>query len=160
MTATPPVNPGAVVVDANIAVAISSREAVRDVTATAELSRYASLGFEWFAPGAIVTETLYALCQKHQAGLITSAEYQDAVNEFEILMASLLPPPDGEASLIQRAHAITSGYGCSRSADSVYIALGEILSVSRTTVILTFDKDLPKQAVRNAPTVTVHLLTI
>jgi predicted nucleic acid-binding protein len=51
-----------VVVDANIAVAISSKEAGRDVKATTELNAYAAQGYEWFAPGAIVTETLYALC--------------------------------------------------------------------------------------------------
>ncbi len=102
---------------------------------------------------------LYALCQKCQAGLITPVEYDDAINEFEILLSSILPPPNGEVSLVQRAHAIANGYGCSRSADSAYIALAEQLSQARSTVLITFDKDLPKQAARNAPTVTVHLLT-
>ncbi len=62
LPSSPPPLPGAVVVDANIAVAISSKEAGRDVKATTELNAYAAQGYEWFAPGAIVTETLYALC--------------------------------------------------------------------------------------------------
>jgi predicted nucleic acid-binding protein len=158
MATIPASNPSALVIDANVAVAISSRESGRDAIASAELNRYASLGYEWYAPGAILTETLYALCQKHQAGLLTSAEFDDAVNEFELLMGNILPPPDGEATLAQRAHAIGKGYGCSRSADSVYIALAESLAQTRPTILLTFDQSLPNQAARNAPTVTVQLL--
>ena len=159
MAATPPSNPGALVIDANVAAAISSREAVRDVEANAQLLYYAEQGYEWFAPGAIVTETLYALCRKYQAGLITPDEYAEAAKEFEILMSSIQPPSDGEVSLVQRAYEIANGYGCSRSADSVNIALAEELSLTRPTTLLTFDKELPAQAARNASTVLVELLT-
>ena len=70
-------------------------------------------------------------------------------------MASVLPPPNGEASLIHRAEQIGSGYGCSRSADGLYIALAEELTATRPTILLTFDQGLPNQAAANAPTVTV-----
>jgi len=41
----------------------------------------------------------------------------------------------------------------------VYLALAEELMASYADVrLLTFDADLPKQAARNAPTVTIHLL--
>lgn len=151
--------PGAVVVDANIAIAITAPEVDREIVATAELSNYVAQGYEWYAPGAIATETLYALCQKYQAGLLTASEYEKAVSAFETLMGSLLPPPDGEDRLIRRAYEIAASYGCRRSADAVYIALAEELTKTRTTVLLTFDQDLQKQAAKHAPTVTVRLLT-
>jgi hypothetical protein len=39
-------------------------------------------------------------------------------------------------------------------------ALAEELSETRSTVLLTFDQDMPNQAARNAPTVSVHVLTL
>ncbi len=36
---------------------------------------------------------------------------------------------------------------------------GSLFYATDTMRLLTFDQDLPKQAVRNAPAVTVHLLT-
>ncbi len=152
--------PGAVIVDANIAVAIAAKETGREALATAELSSYAAQGYEWYAPGAITTETLYALCQKFHAGLLTLVEYEKAISSLEALISSLLPPPDGDSALIHRAYDIAKSYGCSRSADAVYIALAEELAKTRTTVLLTFDQDLPKQAAKHAPTVTARLLTI
>jgi predicted nucleic acid-binding protein len=151
-------NPGAVTIDANVMIAISSREAGRDAAATTELSRYASIGYEWFAPGTIVSETLYILCGKHSSGILTTADYAASVQTFARIMSSVLSPPSGEAALILRAEHIGSGYGCSRSADGIYIALAEQLAQTRPSILLTFDKGLPKQATRHAPTVQVHLL--
>ncbi len=158
MASNPISSPGAVVIDANVVIAISSKEAGRDAEATAELSRYASLGYEWFAPGTIVSETLYILCGKLNSGVLSPADYATAVQTFTRTMNSVLPPPNGDAALIQRAEQIGSGYGCSRSADAIYIALAEQLALTRPTVLLTFDKGLPKQAAARALTVTVHLL--
>ena len=151
--------PGVVVVDANVAVAIVSNEARREAEATRALSAYAMQGYELFAPGAIVTETLYALCQKFQAGLLSAVEHVAAVNRFEVFMGILQPPPGGDAMLIRRGYEICDGYGCSRSADAVYIALAEQLLRTRPTVLLTFDQGVPNQVSKNAPTVTVRLLT-
>ena len=66
----------------------------------------------------------------------------------------------GEGSLVLRAEEIRGSYSCRRSADGVYIALAEELTVIKPTVLLTFDEDMVKQALKNAPTVSVHLLTI
>ncbi len=158
MASSPVSNPGAVVIDANIVIAVSSKEAGRDAAATAELTKYASLGYEWFAPGTIVSETLYILCGKLNSGVLSPADYATAVQTFARMMNSILPPPDGDAALVLRAEQIGSGYGCSRSADAIYIALAEQLAFTRPTVLLTFDKGLPRQAARHAPTVKVHLL--
>jgi predicted nucleic acid-binding protein len=155
-----PSQPGAVIVDANVAVAISSKEAGRESLATTVLYKYAGQGYEWFAPGAIVTETLYALCQKRQAGLISATEHDDAVNSFEVLMGIIQSPPGGDAALVRRAYEICNNYGCSRSADAVYIALAEEMDKTRPTVLLTFDQGVPKQASKNALTVVVEVLTI
>jgi predicted nucleic acid-binding protein len=151
---------GAVVVDANVAIAICAREAPRDLVANAELLRYASAGYQFFAPGAIVAETLFILCGKLQQGTLTGAEHAQAIGDFQILMSRVLPPPHGEAAIIARAEAIRDTYGCSRSADGIYIALAEELAAGFPTILLTFDKELQKQAARHAPVVQVQLLLV
>ena len=158
MASSPISNPGAVVIDANIVIAISSKEAGRDATATAELTRYASLGYEWFAPGTTVSETLYILCGKLNSGVLSPTDYATAVQTFARMMNSILPPPGGDATLVLRAEQIGSGYGCSRSADAIYIALAEQLAFTRPTVLLTFDKGLPRQAAARTTAAAVHLL--
>lgn len=152
--------PGAVVVDANVAVAIAAKEADKETQAKVVLADYIAQGYELFAPGAITMEMLYALCQKFQNGLLNETEYKASAIDLEDLLVSLLPPPNGEASLVHRAYEIGEGYGCSHSADGVYIALAESLAATRPTILLTFDKELPKQAAKNAPAVSVHLLII
>ena len=151
---------GALVIDANIAIASCAREADKEAKANAAIVSYAGSGFSFYAPGVIVAETLYILCGKTQRGELTPAEHARAVLDFGTLMAHINPPPHGDASLIARAEQIRTGYGCSRSADGLYLALAEELSQTQPTFLLTFDADLQKQAVRNAPAVQVHLLTI
>lgn len=160
MTSTPvTINPaGAVVIDATVAVAISAKEAGREQRAIVELSRYSANGCQFYAPGVLASETLYVLCGKEQSGALTVAEYAQAITDLENLMRGILPPPNGEAALISRAVAIRNGYGCSRSADSIYLALAEELARARTTYLLTLDTGIPNQVARNAPTVNVHLL--
>lgn len=150
---------GAVVLDANVAISISAKEAVTQANAKATLARYTNAGYLFYAPGVIVSETLYALRKQEGNGLLTLAEYTLAVSDFDALMRGIQPPPSGESGLIRRASQICDGYGASRSADAIYIALAEELSQAYTTRLLMFDRDLPKQAIRNALTVTVHLLT-
>ncbi len=152
-------NSGAVVVDANAAIALAAREVAKEAQARAALAYYSSNGYLLFAPGVIISETLFALCGQEQRQLLSPLEYTQAVADFRAFMVGVLPPPNGEVSLILRADQIRAGYGCSRSADALYIALAEELSQTVATRLLTFDRDLPKQAARNAPTVSVHLLT-
>lgn len=154
----PPPSNAALVLDANVLIAICTHETDRDAAATAELHRYAALGYDWYAPGVIVAETLYVLCGKRNDGSLTSSAYALAVQTFQTMMDTVLPPPHGDKSLIQRAEQIGSGYGCSRSADALYLALAEQLTQTMTAVLLTFDHGLPNQAARNAPSVSIHLL--
>jgi predicted nucleic acid-binding protein len=150
---------GAIVVDANIAIALAAREATRHPILSVELDRYTANGYRLFAPNVIVSESLYILCGKHRSGTLTAKEYGDAVTELALFLSGVSNPTDGDSTLIARAAAIGEGYGCSRSADSLYIALAEELATTVPTILLTFDADLPNQAARNAPTVTVRLLT-
>ncbi len=158
MASSPLSNPGALVIDANVSIALAARETGRETTALAELTRYAMLGYVWYAPGVLIAETLYILCGKKQRGELSSADYSTAVTGFRKTMTSIQPPPDGDQALIARAEQIGDSYGCSRSADGIYIALAEALALTRPTTLLTFDQSMPNQAARNAPTVTVQVL--
>lgn len=156
MVPTP--SPGAVVLDASVVIALASGEVGRDAIATAEIARYGSMGYQLFAPGVIIAETLYVLCGKHKSGSLSPTDYATAVAVFQRTMATVQPPPNGDVALIQRAEQISNGYGCSRSADGIYIALAEELQKSMPTIILTFDQHMPGQAASKAPSVTVQLL--
>jgi predicted nucleic acid-binding protein len=149
---------GGVVIDANVAVALAAHEVGRDAAASAEITKYLSQGFVLYAPGTIISETLYALCHKLNSGILSPASHSLAIANFQRTMTVVEPPPNGEACVIHRAEEIRATYGCSRSADGIYIALAEELSKTMPTVLLTFDQELPKQAAKNAPTVTVVLL--
>lgn len=147
------------VLDANITVSVTAKEAATEAKAKAALAHYISNGYLFFAPGVIISETLYALRNQTTNALLTQSEHRQAVSDFEALMKRVLPPPSGDASLILRADQICMTYGASRSADALYIALAEEISHTYATRLLTFDQDLPKQAARNSPSVNVHLLT-
>lgn len=155
-----PSNLQAVVVDANVLVAVCAREQDKLATAEAAINDYAAKGWTFYAPNVVVGEVLFALCKKLQDGALTQTDYDDAIENFADQMQMILPPPDGEASLIKRAKEIRSGYGCSRSSDSLYIALTEALTRSGAAEFLTFDGDTVNQIAKNAPTVKVNLLPI
>ncbi len=118
---------------------------------------YAKNGWEFFAPNVIVGEVMFALCHKLAAGVLTEAEYEKAVESFLNLMKSIVTPND-ETDFVERAVEIRASYGCSRSSDSLYIALAEDLVKIRTVELLTFDKGMVNQAAKNAPTVTIKVL--
>lgn len=150
-------SPGAVVVDANILISICSKE---PTCANAEqaLAGYASRNWLFYAPGVIVAEVLYVLCRKREDVLLTEAAHDQAIKIFEDHMTVILPPPHGDASLINRANEIRSSYGCSHSADGLYIALTEELAQKGAAEFLTFDKSSVNQAGKNAAAVRVNLL--
>jgi predicted nucleic acid-binding protein len=150
--------PGAVVIDANVVIAICAKETLKAPFALAELARYSSRGYQFYAPGVLISEALYVLCNQEQSGTLTPANFAQAITELENLTGGILPPPQGDTALVRRAAAIRTGYGCSRAADSIYLALAEELAQTRPTVLLTFDQGIPNQASRNAPTVTVQVL--
>ncbi len=150
-------NNGAVVVDANILIAICAKETGTHLTAENAFKTYAANGREFFAPSVIVAEGLFALCQKFTAGVLTQAGYEQAIEFFTDYMTFIATPGD-EASLMKRAVEIRAGYGCSRSSDGLYIALAEVLALTHTTEIMTFDKGFTNQAAKNAPAVNINLL--
>jgi predicted nucleic acid-binding protein len=148
-------SPNALITDANILISICSKEPTA-LSAETVLENYAKNGWEFFAPNIIVAEVLYILCQKLQNNLLTPKSYDEAIENFQDQMKIIQTPPD--AQIIKRAKEIQNTYGCSRSADSIYIALAEDLAKTRTVELLTFDKGMINQAAKNAPTVTIKVL--
>jgi predicted nucleic acid-binding protein len=150
----------AVGIDASVTVAIAAKETDKEPQASTEIVRYSGLGYDFFAPGAVVTETLYVLCKKLESGALSAPDHAQAIQDFHAFMSKVFPPPNGDGALILRTEAIRGTYTCRGSADGVNIALAEELTTVRPTVLLTFDEDMVKQANNNAPTVNVQLLTI
>lgn len=148
---------GIAIPDANILIALCAKEP-KQSKAEKALEDYAKDGWEFYAPNVIVAEVLYILCQKHQGGTLTDKAYEEAVENFQDQMKAVKTVSD--ADLIGRAFEIQKGYGCSRSADSIYIALAEHLATSHTVEIVTFDGGLVNQAAKNAPTVKVNVLPV
>jgi predicted nucleic acid-binding protein len=150
-------NAGIVIPDANILIALCAKEPKQTIAKTA-LETYANDGWDFYAPNIIVAEVLYILCQKHQGGTLTDKAYEEAVDNFQDQMKAITTISD--ATLIRRSFEIQQSYGCSRSADSIYIALAEHLAKSQTVEIVTFDGGLVNQAAKNAPTVKINVLPV
>ncbi len=157
---SPANNFSAVVPDANVLISLCAKEKDTYQPAKTAFDNYINKGFEFFAPQVMVAEVIFVLCQKLHIGELTQPTYEKAVKTFKDYMSFISAAPNGEASLIERCVEIRAGYGCSRSSDSLYIALAEELSKTRPTELLTFDKGFINQAAKNAATVTVNLLSI
>ena len=151
-------NSGAVVIDANVLIAIYAREQNKLKLAEIAVNDYAGRNWQFYAPGVIVSEVLYILCGKLQSAVLTQADYAKAIQDFADQMTVILPPPHGDGALILRAAELCQGYGCSHSADGIYIALAEQLSQQGATELLTFDQGMVNQAAKNAPAVKVNVL--
>lgn len=123
-------------------IAISAHEPDKYAPALAQWTYYANAGCRFYAPGVVVSETLFALCRKLTGNLLTTAEHATSIASLRALAQTLLPPPMGEAALIERAEQMRAGYGCSRSADGLYLALAEQLAQIGPTELVTFDVDL------------------
>lgn len=159
MATAPPSNPPSVVIDANVMIALCAKEADKYTVADAELTRLAQAGYRFFAPGVIIAECLFILCKKQEDGSLSNAGHASAVVDLCTYLGMILPAPNGDWTLVARAEQIRSGYGCSRSADGLYLALAEELAAVGTPEIVTFDAGLPNHAGANAPSVNVILLT-
>ena len=154
-----PVNASAVVVDANVLVSLCAKEVGKYPVALAQIRQYASAGCVFYAPGVLIAECLYALCRQLASQLLAPADHAIAVQTLDNYLQSIQPPPFGDSALMRRAEEVRGSYGCSHSADGLYIALAEALSVGGAAELVTFDVDLRKQALANAPTVSVRLLS-
>lgn len=150
----------AVVLDANVLIALCARETNKLKTAETAFDDYTNKGYLFFAPNVLVAEVIYILCQKFTSGSLTLLEYEKAVKAFDYYLSSIVFAPNGEASLLNRAIEIRDGYGCSRSSDGLYIALAEELTKTYNTEFLTFDKGVVNQAAKNAPTIKINLLPV
>lgn len=150
----------AVVIDANIIIAICSKEEDTSEKAQAAFKAYALQGAEFFAPNVLVAEVLFVLCQKADKGILTEAEHRIAIGFFQEYLAIISPPPNGETSLIDEAEQSRQGYGCSRTSDGLYIALAGHLAKERPTELLTLDNDLKIQVSKILPGVVVNKLSI
>jgi len=148
-----------VVLDASVVIAFCAKEPVGYPKAKAELERYANDGWNFFAPGVLISEALFVFCKKLAVGSLSPTEHMQAVQSLFALMNGVLPPPKGEASLIPRAEEIRAGYHCKHSSDGIYLALAEELAKTGTAEIVTFDVDMEKQALKNAPSVIVKRLS-
>ena len=150
--------PGAVVLDANVLIAICAKEQDKLVKAVTAFNDYAVQGWLFYAPGVLIAETLYILCGKEQSGSLTPPEHALAFRLLQNYLPHISPPPRGDFSLAARAEAIRQSDGCSRAADGLYIALAEELAQQVPAELLTFDQGIVNQAAKNAPTVKVNLL--
>jgi predicted nucleic acid-binding protein len=152
-----PNSPGAVVVDSNVLISICSKETSHPTVEQA-LADYATKKWVFYAPGVIVAEVLFVLCRKLSDGSLTAVAYDEAIEMLKDHLAVILPPPRGDAALVQRAREIQTGYSCLHSADCLYVALTEELAASGAAEFVTFDKRVVNVAAKNAPTVKVNLL--
>jgi predicted nucleic acid-binding protein len=148
---------GAVVVDANIAVSIAANEPT-EANTRAEIARYSALGYDFFAPGVIVAESIYVLCGKLTDGSLSASDHAMSIKSLRVFLTRVLPPPGGDVALLSRAESIRGSRSCRHSADGLYIALTEALSQTRPTVLLTYDESMSKQAAKAAPAALIHLL--
>jgi predicted nucleic acid-binding protein len=147
-----------VVLDSSFLIAYCAKEPGRFARAAAEYGRYASEGREFFAPGVAAAEALSALCRKLQEGSLTIEEHSEAVQTLVLILSCTHTSPSGDLQLTERAEQIRAGYGCSRSADGIFIALCEELARHGRSEIATFDDSMRLQAAANAPTVSINTL--
>lgn len=150
---------GAVVIDSNVLISICSKESSR-VMADQALADYAAKQWIFYAPGVLVSEVLFVLCRKRSDGSLSAAEYDEGIEMLKDQLTVILPPPHGDAALVQRAKEIQAGYSCLHSADCLYVALAEELAASGAAEFVTFDKRVVNVAAKNAPTVKVNLLPV
>jgi len=139
-------------------IALCAREPDKLEVVRAALRLRSAWGCSFHAPHCLVMEALYVLCNKAQQAALTEADYAKTIRALGRASSRILFPPDGDASLILDAERIREGYGCSRSADSLYIALAERLAASGPAELLTFDVGQVSHAATAAPTVKVALL--
>lgn len=146
------------VIDANVLIALCARELDKYAVALAAVEKRVEGEALFYAPGVIASEALFVFCRKLSEGTLSPAAHAKVVQSFGIRMKMALPPPSGEAALVLRAEQIRGSYGCSRSADGLYLALLEELAQSGAAELLTFDVALKTQASLILPDLTVILL--
>jgi predicted nucleic acid-binding protein len=146
--------------DASACVAFSSDEPIYAALVTAALQDYSVNGWSFHAPNILVAEGLFALCRKHSTGLLNDAEHARAITDFLALMSNIQCTEGGDVGLAARAEELRTGYGCSRSADGLYLVLAERLAVAGPVELLTLDRGMAAQAVGCRPPIVVRVLAV
>ena len=149
---------GQVVLDANVLIALCAQEQDKFSLADAAFTQYYLQGWQFYAPGVLLAETLYVLCGKLQSGALTPTTHALALKLLQNYLPDIALPPSGDFALAARAEALRQNYGCSRSSDGIYLALAEELAQQGPTELLTFDQGMVNQAAQHAPTVKIKLL--
>lgn len=149
----------AVVVDANVVLAICSHENLTYKKALTAFEDYAKDGWEFHAPNVLTAEVLFVLCRKLADGVLSKAEHDSSIEAFTILAGSIRNPENGDGTLISSASKIRGSYGCSRMSDSLYLAYAQELAANRKVEILTFDNGLINHAANCSATFTVRVLS-
>lgn len=158
MTASSP--PKYAVIDASALIGFCATEPDKYAKVHAALQQYQVDGTILYAPHLIVMEALFVLCKKLQEGILAATDHALTLASLQSMLSVMLHTPNGDASLIARAETFRSGYGCSRSADTLYLALAEELSKQGQVELLTFDTGQEAMAVQYLPQITVQLLTV
>lgn len=153
-----PSSAGAVVIDANVLISLCTKEPLTFTRADAAFNNYAQKGWTYYAPNVIVAEAMFVICRKLQDGQLTDIEHAESIEFLQDYLALITMPNGGDASLLPRAEEVRSGYGCTRSADGLYIALAEELAKQGPAEILTLDEGYVNQVAKDAPSVKVNLL--
>src|SRR5262249_22718426 len=153
-----PSSAGAAIIDANILVSLCTKEPLTFNQSNTAFNDYGQKGWTYHAPNVIVAEAMFVMCRKLQDGQLTEIEHAESIEFLQDYMALITAPSGGDASLLPRAEEVRSGYGCTRSADGLYIALAEELAKQGPAEILTLDVGYVNQVAKNAPSVKVNLL--
>jgi predicted nucleic acid-binding protein len=153
-----PSSSGAVVIDANILISLCTKEPLTFNQSNTAFNDYGQWGWAYHAPNVIVAEAMFIFCRKLQDGQLTEIEHAESIEFLQDYLALITMPNGGDASLLPRAEEVRSGYGCTRSADGLYIALAEELAKQGPAEILTLDAGYVNQVAKNAPSVKVNLL--
>lgn len=149
----------AVVVDANVVLAICSHEKLTYQKALTAFEEYANKGWEFYAPNVLTAEVLFVLCRKLADGVLSEAEHKSSIEAFTILSSSIKNPENGDQALISSAEKIRGSYGCSRMSDSLYLACAQELATRCNVEIVTFDNGLVNQAANCSTAITIRLLS-
>jgi predicted nucleic acid-binding protein len=141
-----------------VLVALCAKEPHRYETAHSALADRIGQGCTLYAPHLIVMEVLYVLCRRRESGALTPGDHDDAVANLVSAMSAVVLPAQGDVVFVERAEELREGYGCSRSADSLYLALAESLAREGAVELLTYDGGLRTQAARWVPSLAVTVL--
>ena len=106
MATTLKTTPPCVAIDATLLIALCARELDKIAAAEREMERYAQEGYDFYAPGVILAESLFVLCRKLQDSILSALDHANAIDDLRDYMTIINSPPNGDGSLVARAEQI------------------------------------------------------